>query len=351
MKKSLVIVLAFLASLSCGFDWTFGLSGKCTQAKKIVTVLDEKKFATEREEAEKRVLELCADGAPGHYVKALQRERVFDLDGAIEEYRECLKKDPAFPLANGKLGFAYYLKGMLDDSALELTKALAMSKDPLYHKGLARVYADKKIYPLALYHYSEAVKGLPADVSLHVGVAEIYRKQGLYDQSRDEYRKALAVDGTDVAARLGMAELNLDLNETDEAFEDLRILQAANPQNKKIHLLLAQVYERKGDLKSAEYEYLLAGKNRSVELMEQLRKGNEYLKSGNYVKAMPELETALKEKPGDIQTLRKLGDAYMAAGRDDEAISSYREAIRLKGGTTALHRNLGILYERKGTAG
>jgi Tfp pilus assembly protein PilF len=79
-----------------------------------------------------------------------------------------------------------------------------------------------------------------------------------------------------------------------------------------------------------------------------LRKGNEYLQSGHYVKAMSELETALKEKPGDVQTLRKLGDAYMAAGRDDEAISSYREANRLKGGTADLHRNLGVLYERKG---
>ena len=348
MKKSLVLVLAVLASLSCGFDWTFGLSGKCNQAKKIVSVLEEKKDSVEREQAEKRVLELCGDGAPGHYVKALQRERVSDLDGAIAEYQECLKSDPAFPLASGRLGFAYYLKGMLDEAALELTKALAAKKDPLYHKGLARVYADKKMFPLALYHYEEAMKRLPTDVSLYVGIADIYRKQGLYEESRDEYRKALAVNGSDVDARLGMAELNLDLNQTDEAFDDLKRLQAANPQNKKIHLLLGQAYERKGDLKTAEYEYLLAGKNRSVELMQQLRQGNEYLQSGNYVQAMSELETALKEKPGDVQTLRKLGDAYMAAGRDDEAISSYREANRLKGGTPDLHRNLGVLYEKKG---
>lgn len=117
MKKSHLIILAIVASLACGFDWTFGLSGKCNQAKKIVSVLEEKKDNTDREQTEKRVLDLCGDGAPGHYVKALQRERVYDLDGAIAEYQECLKKDPAFPLASGRLGFAYYLKGMLDEAA------------------------------------------------------------------------------------------------------------------------------------------------------------------------------------------------------------------------------------------
>ncbi|MRR54544.1 MAG: tetratricopeptide repeat protein [Deltaproteobacteria bacterium] len=348
MKKSLLLVLAVLASLSCGFDWTFGLSGKCNQAKKIVSVLEEKKDSVEREQAERKVLELCGDGAPGHYVKALQRERESDLDGAITAYQECLKRDAAFPLASGKLGFVYYRKGLFDEAALELTKALSAKNDPLYHKGLAEVYAAKKMFPLAIYHFELAQKGLPADVSLYVGIADIYRRQGLYEESREEYLKALAVNASDVEARLGMAELNLDLNHTDEAFNDLRVLQTANPQNKRIHLLLGQAYERKGDLKTAEYEYLLAGKNRSIELMEQLRKGNEYLQSGNYVQAMSELETALKEKPGDVQTLRKLGDAYMAAGRDDEAISSYREANRLKGGTPDLHRNLGVLYEKKG---
>ncbi|HOP41318.1 MAG TPA: tetratricopeptide repeat protein, partial [Geobacteraceae bacterium] len=329
MKKSLMILLLILfAALSCGFDWTFGLSGKCSQAKKIVTVLEETTDNMERVQAENRVMDLCADGAPGNYVKALQRERAADLDGAIEAYRECLEKDPSFPFASGRLGFVYYLKGMYDEAALELTKALVAKQDPRYHKGLAGVFSEKKMYPLALYHYQEALKGLPTDASLYVGIAEIYRIQGHYEQSHEEYRKALAVNGADVDARLGMAELNLDLNETDEAFEDLKRLQAANPQNKKIHLLLGQAFERKGDLKAAEYEYLLGGRNRSVDLMRQLRKGNEYLQSGNYVKAMSELETALKEKPGDVQALRKLGDAYMAAGRDDEAIASYREAIR-----------------------
>ena len=58
MKKTSILAVALLASLSFGFDWTFGLSGKCSQARKIVDTLGEKKSDAEREQAEKRILEL-----------------------------------------------------------------------------------------------------------------------------------------------------------------------------------------------------------------------------------------------------------------------------------------------------
>lgn len=348
MKKSLLLSIAFLASLNCGFDWTFGLAGKCSQARKIVLGLGEKKDDPAREQNEKRVLDLCPEGAPGHFVRALKYERAARPDDAISEYQECLKDEPDFPKASGNLGLLYYRKGMLDEAALELTRALSTDRDPRYLKGLGGIYADKKMYPMALYHYGEALKGAPNDAAILVSIADIHRKQGLLEQAGQEYFKALSINSANEEARLGMAALYLDMNRADKAIEELKRLQTVNPQSKKIHLLLAEAYERKGDLKAAEYEYLLGGRNRSVELMAQLRKGNEYLEAGDYYRAVSELETALKERPGDLQTLRKLGDAYMAAGRDDEAVSTYREAIRMKGGNSAVHRNLGILYEKKG---
>jgi tetratricopeptide (TPR) repeat protein len=348
MKKSLLIYLAFLAPLICGFDWTFGLAGKCSQAKKIVAVLAEKKNDLERDQNEKRVLALCPDGAPGHFVRALRYERAERPDDAIAEYQECLKDEPDFPKAGGNLGLLHFRKGMLDEAALELTKALATDRDPRYLKGLAGIYADKKMYPMALYHYEEAHKAAPNDESILVSIADIHRKQGQLEQAGQGYFKVLSINSANEEARLGMAALYLDTNRVDKALDELKRMQTVNPQNRKIHLLLAEAYERKGDLKSAEYEYLLGGRTRSVELMEQLRKGNKYLQAGDYYKAVNELETALKEKPGDLQTLRKLGDVYMAAGRDEEAVSTYREAIRMKGGNAAVHRSLGVLYEKKG---
>jgi len=189
MKKNLFLFMAILASLSCGFDWTFGLAGKCSQAKKIVAGFGEKNDA-EREQLEKRVLELCPNGPAGSFVKATRFERASKPDDAMASYRECLKEDPTFPRAHGNLGWIYFQKGMLDDAALELTKALAETNDPRYHKGLARIYAEKKIYTLATYHYNEAIKGLPGDASLHAGLADVYRKQGQHDQAGEEYQKA-----------------------------------------------------------------------------------------------------------------------------------------------------------------
>ncbi|MDD3294188.1 MAG: tetratricopeptide repeat protein, partial [Geobacteraceae bacterium] len=125
MKKTSILVVALLASLSFGFDWTFGLSGKCTQARKIIDTLSEKKSDEEREQAEKKALELCSGGAAGLYVKGLRHERAGRLDEAMEEYRACLKEDSSFTRARGNLGNIYYQKGMYDEAALEMTKALS----------------------------------------------------------------------------------------------------------------------------------------------------------------------------------------------------------------------------------
>jgi Flp pilus assembly protein TadD len=274
MIKYIIVLALFLSALfTCGFDWTFGLvKDKCAQAKKIAVGLAATKDDLKRSQNEKHILDLCPAGAPGHYVKALNLEREGNLEEAIFEYQESIKDDPQFPEANGKLGLAYMQTGKQEEAAVELTKAAAVISDPLYHKALAKIFNDKKMFALAFFHYNEALKGLPGDASLHIGLAEIYAKQKNTEKAEDEFRQAIALESGNESARLGLSKLYLETNNLGKALDELKKAQVANPQNKETHRLLGENLRKNGDLKTAEYEYQLAGINRSVEPMEQLRK-------------------------------------------------------------------------------
>jgi tetratricopeptide (TPR) repeat protein len=349
MKKYIPILLLLLfAVFTCGFDWSFGLGkNKCIQAKKIISGWPALKDEAKKEQEENQVLSLCPSGPGGHYVKALRLEKEGDLDGAIDEYRQSVKGDPAFPEAEGNLGLAYMKKGMRDEAAPALTMALEKINDPRYHKALGKIFSDRKFIPMALYHYKEALKSLPGDASIHIGLAEIYAEQKNAGKAEEEYRQAIALEPDNEEAKLGFVRLCLKTDQPDKALDELKIAMNVNPANREIHHLLGETYEKKGELKRAEQEYRLAGINRSVELMQQIRSGNESIKAGDYEKAVMELRSALREKPRDPATLQKLGDTYMAAGRDDEALATYKEAIRIRE-SSDIHYNLGILYERKG---
>src|SRR5919198_4704603 len=141
MKKYATLwILIVLAPLNCAFDWGFGVKDTCGEAKRIVAKLDGIANADERNKAEKRVVQLCPDGAAGHYISALNRERKGDGDGALAEYRAALQADTAFPEAHGNVGLILLRKGMYDEAAVELTLALRGHPDPRYDQGLAKIY-------------------------------------------------------------------------------------------------------------------------------------------------------------------------------------------------------------------
>ncbi len=348
---SIFILLVLVALFTCGFDWGFGGKDKCGDAKRLVTELALVKTAAERTAMEGRILHLCPEGAAGHFIKAINLEKAGNIDGASTEYGEALKDAPMFPQASGNLGLIHLQQGLYDEAAVELTVALKTVSDPRYHRGLARIFNERKLYTLAVYHYNEVALTSPGDAVLHAALAETYGKMGRLDSAEEEYGKALKIEPVNESARLGLAAVLVRKNLIDRAIVELTTVQKSDPQNKEIHRLLAGAYEKKADWKAAEVEYLLAGLaggEKPSLYVGRVRKGDAYLKAKEYDKAIEEYRGAVKEKPESTEALQKLGDALMGGGHDDDAITVYREALRLKADNGAVNYNLGQLYEKKG---
>lgn len=346
-----------------GFSWGFG-GDTCKDALELVGKLNTLRDETQLRQAEAKVLSICPDGAAAHYITALQYERVGNADAAIGEYRKALQLERVFPLASGNLGLLYAQKGMNDDASVELAQGLSAIPNPKYHRAMARILAERKVYPLAIYHYNEAARELSRDPSLFSELADTYAAAGQPDKSLEEYRRALLIDSGYTRAHMGIASVHLGRNEPDKALEELKRAAVIDPQNRDVHLMLAGIYVKKGDAKSAEYEYLLGGKGKGKIVAAQplsptppaavpalpaeslLKPVAETAVPTDIGKAIEALQASLKEQP-DAAGYEKLGNLCRSAGKDSEAIAAYREAAHLNSTSSDVYLNMGILYEKR----
>ena len=321
-------IFLFSTLLLAGLSW----GEPCKEALELAGTAETSRDEAQVRETEAQMLSLCPDGAAGHYVTALQLERVGTIDGAIAEYRKALQLESSFPVASGNLGLLYSQKGMIDEASVELARGLSGAPKPAYHKAMARILAIRKIYPLAVYHYTEAGRKLTSDAGINIGLAEIYRTTGKPDQALEEYRKALNTEPDNGAAHIGIATIHLARNDQDNALEQLKKAETGSPQNREIHLMLASIYEKKGDKKSAEYHYLLGGKGKGTASTTAPQKmPGDIVLSGDPAKDIESIKAAIRDQPESSTLYDKLGALYRVAGKDDDAIAAYKEAVHLKG--------------------
>ena len=343
-----VLIMLSAAFLLTGFTWGFG-SDPCKEATELAAGLEELRDEAKLRQSEAKILSLCPDGAAGHYVAALQLERVGNSEGAINEYRKALLQDRDFAKASGNLGLLYAQKGMNDEASVELTKGLAAPSKAKYHKALGQILAERKVYPLAIYHYGEAARELTRDAGVLTGLAAAYAASGQQEKALDEYRKALAVDPSSESSYLGIASVHLSRNELDRALEALKKAETGNPQSRQVHLMMASVYEKKGDTASADYQYLLGGrpKQQVASAPQQTKPAGEAQLSGDPEKDIESIKSAIKDNPRSASLHEKLGNLYRSVGKDSEAITAYKEAAHLSSGNYEVYLNLGILYEKR----
>jgi tetratricopeptide (TPR) repeat protein len=348
LKILTYFMLLCATTLLTGFSWGFGSGDPCKNALDLAGTLEGMRDEVQARQTEARILSLCPDGAAGHFVSALQQERVGNIDGAISEYRKALQLERSFPLASGNLGLLYAQKGLNDDASVELARGLSSRPDPRYQKAMGRLLAERKVYPLAIYYYSEAARELHRDAAVFNGLAEAYAATGQQEKAMEEYRRALTADPASEAAHIGIAYIHLARNEQDKALESLKKAETGNPQNRQIHLMMASIYEKKGDAKSAEYQYLLGGKTKIAPgaSPQQKTAGDDPL-SGDLAKDIETVKTAIKDNPTSATLYERLGNLYRVGGKDTEAIGAYKEAAHLNSTSYEVYLNLGILLEKR----
>lgn len=80
---------------------------------------------------------------------------------------------------------------------------------------------------------------------------------------------------------------------------------------------------------------------------QHFQKGNEYIQSGQFDKAIAEFEAVLKIEPERVSALTNLGVAYYNVGRLDDAIAQYQKALEIGPDDADIHSNMAAAYVQK----
>ncbi len=135
----------------------------------------------------------------------------------------------------------------------------------------------------------------------------------------------------------GLANVFFEENKLDEAMKLLEEAKKADPTNKNIILLIAQLYERLKEFNKAinEYNYLLSFSPNNFQAILSLSVIENTI--GKYDSVCERLLTIIKEHNDDIKLLMNLSKALLKLKRIDECMKWVEHALTLDNKNTFLY--------------
>ena len=240
-------------------------------------------------------------------------------DEAVSLYMDILEKNPEILGVAGEVARLAFSLGRFSDAADAVS--FAVSKNDagfslLRLGGDACLYSDR--IDEAVSYYTMALEAEPENVSASAALAHVQILRGEYREALPLLKRAASASAKP-EYYYDKAVCEINLGKLDEAEETLLILTEVDSENQAALLLLADVYERKG-----EYDSMLETYARYLELntenMEVFRKASAvYRMRGESEAALNGYEMILERNPNDKLTLRFKAEALFASGEFKEA--------------------------------
>jgi tetratricopeptide (TPR) repeat protein len=203
---------------------------------------------------------------------------------AIAEYKSILKYEPNDQVTLMTVGELYIRQGETNN-AME------------YFERLAQVFVNDGFLTKAIAAYKRIVRLAPEEVRPLEKLAELYVQQGVMSEARPIF--------------LQLAELHLKNNRQIEAVTLLKKLLAAEPDNLRIQIRLADLHQALGQSDEAEQAYVEAAQRA--------------LARGEYAESEKLAEKALKIQPQSAGALTIRARSFAAQNRTQEAIQQLQK--------------------------
>jgi pilus assembly protein FimV len=267
--------------------------------------------------------------------KALENALKFLNQGkvaqAIAEYQQILRHDPKDQATLMTVGDLYARQA-------DLAHAIE------YFERLAQVYLNDGFNSKAIAIYKKIAKLAPSELPPLERLADLYVQQGILSEARPLF--------------LQIAESHLKANRAQKAVEVLHRLLEVEPENLRVQMRLAELYNLMGQKKEAAQTYLAYAqrlfergeKDEAEKLLERcleadpsnaaalLLKAKALNANNKTAEAVPILEAHPEANTGgDVTTM--LVDYELRAGQTDKAVERGRSMLAVG------HAHYGFLYK------
>lgn len=290
---------------------------------------------------------------------------------AIAQFNKFLQKEPSNAAAQYSVANAFLKTGKIAEAIPHATKAYSLDNQNKYYALLlAELYVKQKRYSEAEELYEKLLKKGPENAEYGVELAAIYlfndkpdkaleaynaverelglneeiirQKQRIYlkqnkiEKAVEEAEKLVASEPTEPDYLLEGAELLVANDRTDQAISWIERALKLNADLPQAHVLLADIYRKKGDMARVSQELNLVLSNPNLEAGLKARVLSSYVgmtsESPNGQKdALLMAQNLAKSSPNDPKTQVMLGDLLIQQGKKADARDAYAKAARLDG--------------------
>lgn len=259
----------------------------------------------------------------------------------------------------GKLGMNLYIHGYKSQSVPIYKKAASLDENNfrwIYYCGIA---LDDLNLEEADIWFARGRKINPNYPPLCIKLGNRYLAEGKLSQAKEIFNQAIIKWQNVPHAFVGLAKISIASNELDSAHADLMKAVTMAPNFRDAHVLLADVYRRKGEKADAEKEVQLIEKlppkldlkdpfftqlqNEGVSSFWYQVRGENYLKSGQLDKAVSEYKKVIEMKKEPSFHI-SLGNVYEKQNKHRLAIDQYQLALEIDPQSTGAMNNLGVVY-------
>jgi tetratricopeptide (TPR) repeat protein len=264
----------------------------------------------------------------------------------ISSARTAVAQAPRSAAAWGRLGMILLAHGFSEEALPCFAQAEAIDpREPRwpYHQGTILYQGDPDAAIPKLQRAAERCGNDPDAPRLKL--ADVLLGQGHLAEAEDQWRRLVKGDPSHARAHLGLARLACQKDDPEQSLAQLNSALNASRTRKAAHLLLAEVYERRGDKAAAEEASRRAAAlpedepwpDRFDEEVKQLRTGKQVflaradrlMRQGRMADAIALLRQTVKDYPDASGGWLLLGRAFVAKQDLGSAEEALRTASRL----------------------
>jgi tetratricopeptide (TPR) repeat protein len=284
------------------------------------------------------------------YVSALLDTDRNDLNAAIRNFNEALKRDPTLYGAWQDLGLAF-ARGNRWSNAVdafgELARRQPSSVEAAYFHALSLYNSGKT--PEAESEVRRALRLDAGAVEAHTLLGIILASRGKSNsEAADALSQAIALNPNNFDAQFYFGRVQYAMKDYAGAAKSLRIAVNLNPRHAEARFFLGTVLEAAGesDAALAEYQKLVESDRNSA--IGELGFGALLVKQGKLVEAVAALKRAISLDPKSFEAYWALGRALALREEFKEAIEAFNTAVALAPERADAHYQLGLALRRLG---
>ena len=284
------------------------------------------------------------------YTSALLATDRDDVEAAIKDFKEALRRDPALHGARQDLGVAYVRLRRWPEAVetfAELARLRPADVDAAYLHALALFNAGRA--PDAEREARRALRVNAGAAEAHTLLGVILASRGTANQEAAEsLAQAAALSPASFDAHHYLGRVLYALKDHAGAVRELRAAAQINPRHAETRFFLGTALEAAGDAEAAMAEYRELVRLDAGSAYGLVGQGALLVRQGKIEEAFEALRRAAALDPKNFEARLALGRAQALAGRFDEAAESLRAAVRLAPQRADAHYQLGLALRRLG---